>query len=102
MYLVHVELHHPGGGSPPPAAAVAVARVAGVEHASLHPAERPYPVLALYARCRSLADAAGFAARAWQEAADGTGWADWTVVRLRALAFAQVGDVPEGPEGGPG
>ncbi|MEU6193996.1 hypothetical protein [Streptomyces sp. NPDC047061] len=95
MYLVHTELQHSGSALLTAAAAHAVAQVDGVEHASVHPDARPYPVLALYARARSVTEAAGLAAQAWHTAAAREGLGGWSIVRIRAYRIGSPGDQEE-------
>ncbi|MEV0911235.1 hypothetical protein [Streptomyces hokutonensis] len=66
-----------------------------MEHASAHPDARPYPVLALYTRARSVTEAAGFAARAWHTAAAREQLGNWTIVRIRAYRIGPAGDHEE-------
>ncbi|MEU5307911.1 hypothetical protein [Streptomyces sp. NPDC021562] len=92
MYLVHTELNHASGAPLTAAAAHAVAQADGVEHATVHPDARPHPVLALYTRARSAADAASVATQAWHAAAARERWEDWTIISIRAY---QIGPAAE-------
>lgn len=83
MYLVHTELKHSSGAPLTVAAAHAVAQADGVEHATVHPDSGPHPVLALYTRARSAADAAVVATRAWQAAVVREQWENWSIVSIR-------------------
>ena len=95
MYLVHTELKHSSGAPLTAALAQAVAQVDGVEHATVHPDTRPHPVLALYTRARSAADAAGVATRAWQAVAARQDTESWTIVSIRAYEIGPAADERE-------
>ncbi|MFJ9432873.1 hypothetical protein ACIRQY_24915 [Streptomyces sp. NPDC101490] len=93
MYLVHVGLRAPRGASAPAdLRSLVLSRLGrddGVEHVSAHPLARPNPVIGLYLRAGSLAEA--------EEQADGLirlllshcpELADWTPLRAEVPLIA--------------